>query len=51
MASAARAAGLQTAYVDRPLEYGGCPAPDADDVQDWEFSVDSLPRLADELCR
>ena len=49
--AAARAAGLQTAYVDRPLEYGGRPAPDADDAQDWEFSVDSLPRLADELCR
>ncbi len=49
--AAARAAGLQTAYVDRPLEYGGRPAPDADDAQDWAFSVDSLPRLADELCR
>lgn len=49
--AAARAAGLQTAYVDRPLEYGGRPAPDADAAQDWDFSVDSLIRLADELCR
>jgi 2-haloacid dehalogenase len=49
--AAARAAGLQTAYVDRPLEYGGRPAPDADAAQDWEFGVDSLTRLADELCR
>lgn len=49
--AAARAAGLQTAYVDRPHEYGGRPAPDADAVQDWDHSVDSLTRLADELCR
>ena len=31
--AAARAAGLQTAYVDRPQEYGGRPAPDADAVR------------------
>ena len=47
--AAARAAGLQTAYVDRPLEYGGRPAPDADAAQDWEYRVDSLTQLADIL--
>jgi 2-haloacid dehalogenase len=49
--AAARAAGLQTAYVDRPMEYGGRRAPDAGAAQDWEHSVDSLSRLADALCR
>jgi 2-haloacid dehalogenase len=49
--AAARAAGLQTAYVARPHEYGGRPAPDADAAQDWDHEVDSLTRLADELCR
>ena len=49
--AAARAAGLQTAYVDRPQEYGGRPAPDASAAQDWDFSVASLTQLADELCR
>ena len=49
--AAARAAGLQTAYVDRPHEYGGRRAPDADAVQDWDVSVGSLTQLADELCR
>jgi 2-haloacid dehalogenase len=42
---------LQTAYVDRPHEYGGRRAPDADAVQDWDVSVGSLTQLADELCR
>lgn len=45
----ARAAGLMTAYVDRPLEYGGAPAPDRDQRQDWEWSVSSLTDLADAL--
>ncbi len=49
--AAARAAGLQTAYVDRPQEYGGRPAPDASAAQDWDFSAASLTQLADELCR
>jgi 2-haloacid dehalogenase len=49
--AAARAAGLQTAYVARPLEYGGRPAPDVDAAQSWNHEVDSLTRLADELCR
>ena len=46
---AARAAGLMTAYVDRPMEYGGHPAPDRGFAQDWECSVASLTELADLL--
>lgn len=47
--AAARAAGLQCAFVSRPLEYGGRPAPDAAYVQDWELSVASFTELADAL--
>ena len=47
--AAARAAGLQTAYVDRPLEYGGRAAPDRAMAQDWEFSAGSLTELAEQL--
>lgn len=47
--AAARACGLQTAYVDRPQEYGGAPAPDAHYVQAWEWSATSLTGLADQL--
>ncbi len=45
--TAARACGLQCAYVARPLEYGGAVAPDAQMAQDWEWSVGSLVELAD----
>ena len=47
--AAARACGLLPAYVDRPDEYGGPPAPDAHYVQDWEWSATSLTELADLL--
>ncbi|WP_086607225.1 haloacid dehalogenase type II [Erythrobacter donghaensis] len=47
--AAARAAGLQCAYVDRPQEYGGAPAPDAHHEQAWEWSATSLTDLADQL--
>lgn len=47
--AAARACGLLTAYVDRPEEYGGAPAPDAHHAQDWEWSATSLTELADLL--
>jgi 2-haloacid dehalogenase len=47
--AAARKAGLMTAYVDRPLEYGGAPAPDRDQLQDWDFKADSLVALAAQL--
>lgn len=45
----ARACGLKTAYIARPLEYGGRKAPDADAVQDWDWSAGSLTDLADQL--
>lgn len=47
--AAARAAGLLCAYVDRPAEYGGAPAPDAHHEQAWEWSATSLTALADQL--
>jgi 2-haloacid dehalogenase len=45
----ARAAGLLCAYVDRPEEYGGAPAPDAHHEQAWEWSATSFVDLADQL--
>lgn len=47
--AAARACGLKTAYVARPMEYGGAPAPDAHMAQDWEWRVASLTELADAM--
>lgn len=44
--AAARASGLQCAYVDRPQEYGGAPAPDAHHEQAWEWSAASFTDLA-----
>ncbi len=47
--AAARACGLATAYVARPLEYGGRPAPDRASAQRWDHEVTSLVELADRL--
>lgn len=47
--AAARACGLLTAYVDRPDEYGGRRAPDADAAQAWDWTADSLTDLAAQL--
>ena len=47
--AAARRCGLMTAYVDRPMERGGAPAPDADRRQDWDWEATSLTDLADRL--
>jgi 2-haloacid dehalogenase len=47
--SAARACGLLTAYVDRPMEYGGRPAPDRSFAQEWEWNANNLAELADLL--
>lgn len=47
--AAARAAGLKTAYVARPMEYGGAPAPDAHFAADWDWSAGSIAALADAL--
>jgi 2-haloacid dehalogenase len=45
--AAARGCGLLSAYVDRPMEYGGRPAPDRPFAQEWEWNVGSLIELAD----
>lgn len=47
--AAARGCGLTTAYIHRPMERGGAPAPDADAEQDWDHRADSLTALADRL--
>lgn len=47
--AAARACGVRTAYIHRPLEYGGRAAPDAAAAQAWDWSADSLADLADQL--
>lgn len=47
--AAARRCGLKTAFIARPMEYGGRPAPDAKLAQDWEWSAGSLTELADQL--
>ncbi|GGJ36764.1 haloacid dehalogenase, type II [Sphingopyxis bauzanensis] len=47
--AAARGCGLMTAHIDRPMEYGGARAPDADAAQDWEYSADSLTALAAQM--
>ena len=47
--AAARVVGLKTAFVARPMEYGGAPAPDAHMAQDWDWAADSITALADQL--
>ena len=44
--AAARACGLLTAFVHRPQEYGGRPAPDLAAAQEWDWMTDSLTDLA-----
>ncbi len=44
--AAARSHGLQTAYIDRPMEYGGAPAPDASYAQQWDWTAADLQELA-----
>jgi 2-haloacid dehalogenase len=46
---AARAAGLQTAFVHRPLEYGGKAAPDLAYERHWDWRATSLEDLADQF--
>lgn len=43
--AAARACGLMTAYVDRPMEYGGASAPDASYAQTWDWHASSFNEL------
>ncbi|MGY4397723.1 2-haloacid dehalogenase [Sphingomonas sp. UYAg733] len=49
--AAARACGLITAFVHRPMEYGGRPAPDADAEQDWDYQASSFIDLAAQLAQ
>lgn len=49
--AAARACGLMTAYVDRPNEYGGAPAPDRNQAQAWDWRADSFIELANAMSR
>ncbi|MBX2878817.1 MAG: haloacid dehalogenase type II [Granulosicoccus sp.] len=45
--AAARALGFQTAYINRPYEYGARQTKDFGPESDWDISVDSLSELAD----
>ncbi|PCG09958.1 haloacid dehalogenase type II [Sphingomonas ginsenosidimutans] len=47
--AAARACGLATAFVGRPLEYGGREAPDAAARQDWDWVAGDFGELAERL--
>lgn len=49
--AAARACGLRTAYVDRPLERGGAPAPDAGCAQGWDWEATGLDDLSSQMER
>lgn len=45
--AAARACGLKTAFVTRPMEYGGAPAPDAHMAENWDWAAGDLIELAE----
>jgi 2-haloacid dehalogenase len=47
--AAARACGLMTAHVARPMEYGGRPAPDRGAAQAWDHEASDLVELAERL--
>jgi 2-haloacid dehalogenase len=47
---AARATGLQTAFVTRPTEHGSEQVIDLEPSQDWEIVAGSFGDLADQLC-
>ena len=47
--AAAAALGFKTAYVNRPLEHGPGQTRDLGPNGDWDFAVESLTELADQL--
>lgn len=47
--NAARKLGFRTAYINRPTEYGERQTCDLGPESDWDFSVDSMTELADQL--
>ncbi|MEM9522775.1 MAG: haloacid dehalogenase type II [Pseudomonadota bacterium] len=44
--TAARQAGLKTAFIPRPMEHGGRRSTDAEPTEDWDFVVDRIGGLA-----
>lgn len=44
--SAARAQGLQTAFIRRPTEHGSAQSIDLEPSDNWEFTVDSITELS-----
>ncbi|MFT5895854.1 MAG: 2-haloacid dehalogenase [bacterium] len=46
---AARAVGLQTAYINRPYEYGYAQTVDMQAEEEWDIVCESMTELADEL--
>lgn len=47
--AAARSCGLATAFIHRPDEYGGAPAPDAAAAQTWDWHATGLDDLATQM--
>ena len=47
---AAKACGLRTAFVRRPLEYGPAKRADLKAERAFDFNVDDFSQLADRLC-
>ncbi|WP_425230545.1 haloacid dehalogenase type II [Sphingomonas sp.] len=47
--AAARGCGLLTAFIARPQEYGGAPAPDVHHVQEWDWHATGLDDLAAQM--
>lgn len=48
--AAARGCGLATAYIHRPMEFGGAAAPDASAAQTWDWHCNGIDKLAAEMC-
>lgn len=47
--AAARGCGLATAYIARPMEFGGASAPDEAAAQEWDWMCESIDDLADQM--
>ena len=47
--SAARAQGLQTAFIRRPTEHGPNQSIDLEPSDNWEFTVESITELSTAL--
>jgi 2-haloacid dehalogenase len=49
--AAARACGLATAFIARPLEFGGQLTPDESSAQDWDWAFKGIDELAEKMAR